>query len=70
MQKLVESALTFGNVATRRRLGYWLETLGVEPKLVKKLLKSVKPTSAFIPSVPGRPVRGKTNGRWGIVING
>jgi predicted transcriptional regulator of viral defense system len=69
MTDLVKWALKAGNVSTRRRLGYWLERIQANPTLVRRLAKSVEPTSAFIPLIPGRPALGKTNKQWGLVIN-
>ncbi len=67
---LVDCALKYGNVATRRRIGYWFEKISADPKLGNRLLKSLKPTQAFIPLYPHKPKSGATNKRWGIVDNG
>ena len=70
IKDLVDSAITAGNVATRRRVGYWLETLKVNPKFVNKLLRKVKATTAVIPLNPKKPLRGTLNRRWGVIVNG
>lgn len=71
-EALVECALRYGNIATIRRIGVLLETLGVDDKLLEKLEERLKPTTATIPWLPGpgEPKHGKLNKRWGVVING
>jgi predicted transcriptional regulator of viral defense system len=69
IEDLVECTIKYGNVSTRRRVGYWLEALNADPKLVMRLFKSVKPTKSFIPLVPRRKQPSTTSKRWGIIIN-
>ena len=67
--KLVDATLKFGDVSTIRRMGVLLEGEGVDEGLLERLEKPLKPTSATIPFVPGKPKRGRLNKRWGVVIN-
>ncbi|MEZ5312126.1 MAG: hypothetical protein R2862_00010 [Thermoanaerobaculia bacterium] len=67
--ELVKSALRFGDLATRRRLGVLLERMEVAEALLKRLSSSLTPTSGKIAWVPGRPVRGRLNARWRVVEN-
>lgn len=67
--KLVDVTLKFGDVGTIRRMGAFLEDEGVDEGLLERLEKVLKPTLATIPSVPGKPKRGRLNRRWGIVVN-
>ena len=67
--RLIETALTYGNISTIRRLGKLLELEGVRPPLLRKLEKALPPTSAWIPWLPTKPKRGNTDRRWGVVFN-
>lgn len=69
IKDLVDVTLRFGNVSTRRRLGCWLEMLAVDPAQVRRLLRSVKRTTAFIPLAPGRKASGRTDSKWGVLVN-
>ena len=69
-EALVECTLRYGDIATIRRIGTLLETLGVDDRLLEKLEKRLMPTMATIPWLPKKPKRGKLNKRWGVIING
>ncbi len=69
LAKLTQMSIEYGNVSTRRRLGYLFEHLKINPKLVAKLKKSVLGTTSFIPFVPEKKPRGTTNRKWGLVVN-
>ncbi len=69
IQSLVDMAITYGNVGTRRRIGCWLEQLSVAPTQVRRLLRSVSKTAAFIRLVPGSEKGGHANSRWGVLVN-
>jgi predicted transcriptional regulator of viral defense system len=67
--KLVNVSLRYGNQGTLRRIGKLLEMEGVQESLLRKLEKALRPSSSLIPWIPTFPKRGKTDHRWGIVIN-
>jgi predicted transcriptional regulator of viral defense system len=67
--ELVKVTLRYGDTGTIRRMGALLENEGVDPALLGKLARALKPTSGLIPWIPGRPKRGTVNRRWGVVIN-
>jgi predicted transcriptional regulator of viral defense system len=67
--ELVNMAVRFGNQGTSRRLGALLESLGVSETLLRKLERTLRSSGSRIPLVPGRPRRGETNRRWGVVLN-
>ncbi len=67
--ELVRATLRFGDIGTIRRIGAFLETEGVEKKLLGKLEKLLKPSTGLIPWVPTKPKRGTINRRWGVVFN-
>jgi len=70
LKKLVKSTLRFGNIGTRRRIGYLLDLLKVDPKITNRSLKDLPKTNSLIPMLPQLPIRGLNNKKWGVVING
>lgn len=69
LRELVRCAVKYGNIASRRRIGWLLERMGVAEGYWKPLKASLKKSSAFIPVDPTRPARGATNPIWGVVEN-
>lgn len=67
---LVQCALKYGDIGTIRRLGYFLQRLGVKEQALSRLRKAVRPTTSFIPIFPRQPRRGTVDRRWGILDNG
>lgn len=67
--ELVDVALRYGDKGTIRRIGALLETQGVETVLLRKLEKTLAPSTGLIPWIPTKPKRGKINRRWGVVLN-
>jgi predicted transcriptional regulator of viral defense system len=67
--ELVNATLRYGDTGTVRRMGVLLEAEGIESTLLRKLERSLKPTSGWIPWIPSKPKRGIHNRRWGVVIN-
>ncbi len=70
LKDLIHVTLNFSNIATCRRIGYFLEFNNVNPRLVNKIHKNLNETSSFIPILPELVNKGKINRRWGIRING
>jgi predicted transcriptional regulator of viral defense system len=68
--ELVEVTAKFGNMATIRRIGYLLDTLGGKPTMINRLLRQLSASSSLIPWIPGRSSKGSINRKWGIIING
>jgi len=66
---LVSSAIRYGDIATRRRLGEAIERAGASGSALKRLAESLSRTSSPIPWIPNRPKQGPTNPRWGVVVN-
>lgn len=70
MSELVDSATRFGNISTRRRLGYILESEKIKfDLLIKKLKNKTSKTQSFIAFNPNKSKKGKINTKWGIIIN-
>ena len=67
---LVELTLRYGDRGTVRRIGALLDRQGVAEALLRKLERTLPPTTSPIPWVPRRPKRGKVERRWGVVWNG
>lgn len=67
--ELANTACEFGNIATRRRIGYWLERLETASRAVKLLKKSLPATQSVIPLVPSQSRRGRSERKWGIIDN-
>jgi predicted transcriptional regulator of viral defense system len=67
--ELVDCAIRFGDIATRRRIGVLLERMGVADEFLKRLSASLSRTSGKIAWIPSRPMHGHKNGRWGVVEN-
>ena len=67
--ELVKCTLRYGDTGTIRRMGALLEREKVDAALLRKLERALKPTNSLIPWIPTRPNRGKSNRRWGVVLN-
>jgi predicted transcriptional regulator of viral defense system len=68
-ENLVNVVLRFGDVGTRRRFGYLLQLELCEERLLRKLERSLKKPTSFIPLIPRRKKRGTVVSRWGVVDN-
>ncbi len=66
---LISVTLHYGNQGTLRRIGKLLEMKGIHASLLRKIEKALQPSSGLIPWIPTFPKRGKTDRRWGIVLN-
>jgi len=67
--ELVQATIEFGNQGTVRRIGALFERLDVQEPLLRRLERGLNPSSSYIPWIPNRAKRGKTNSRWGVIIN-
>jgi predicted transcriptional regulator of viral defense system len=67
--ELVTVTLRYGDKGAVRRIGALLEMQGVEARLLRKLEKVLKPSTAMIPWIPTKRKRGKISRRWGVVLN-
>lgn len=66
---LIRTAIRYGNQRTLRRIGVLLEQEGVEEALLLRIENKVKPSTGLIPWIPVNAGRGKTNRRWGVILN-
>ncbi len=67
--ELVRLTLRYGDVGTVRRIAALLDRQGASPQLLRRLERSLTPSTSLIPWIPNRPKRGKIDRRWGIVWN-
>lgn len=67
--ELVRVTLRYGNIGTIRRIGALLDREGVDAALLRKLERTLKPSTSLIPWIPTRPKRGTVDRRWGVVWN-
>ena len=67
--ELARAAVQFGNMGTIRRIGVILEQLGANKTSLSLLQRALTATTAKIPLVPTRPVRGSVAKPWGVVLN-
>lgn len=68
--ELVEVTIKYGNMATKRRIGYLLDTLIQTQEMTSRLQRKLSTSTAVIPWIPNRPAKGKINCKWGITANG
>jgi len=68
-ESLIRMAIKYGNQGTNRRLGYLLENLGVNPKVLDKLKRKLRSSKSLFSWVPGIPSTGSVNKDWGLIIN-
>jgi len=68
--KLVEVTAKYGNMATVRRIGYLLNTLARNPRIINRFQRQLSASNSLIPWIPGRSAKGAINRKWGIIVNG
>jgi len=66
IKRLVEYAVCFPNIKTRKRIGLILDKAGVPENILKPLLKSIEKTS--IGSLSGSR-KGTLNKKWRVIVN-
>ncbi len=68
--ELIGVTAKYGNIATTRRIGYLLDTVVPNSRMINRLQRRLSASSALIPWVPDRSAKGTINRKWGIIING
>ncbi|MBU4510312.1 hypothetical protein KJ830_04600, partial [bacterium] len=66
IKKLVEYAVYFPNIKTRKRIGLILDDAGVPENILKPLIKSIEKTS--ISSLNGSR-KGTLKKKWRVIVN-
>ena len=67
--ELIEVTAKYGNVATIRRIGYFLDMLVRNPKMMNRLRRQLSTSSSLIPWIPGQSAKGTINRKWGVIVN-
>jgi len=67
---LVKVSISYGDIATIRRVGFFLTRIGIRKSVLSGLIGAIRPTTSFIPLYPNKAQRGVINRRWGILDNG
>jgi hypothetical protein len=70
LKKLVKGTINYGNISTQRRIGYLLDSLGINFRIISPILRCLNQTNSLIPMIPGLPIKGENNRKWGVIING
>jgi len=65
-KKLVEYAVCFPNIKTRKRIGLILDDAGISENILKPLVKSIEKTSVI--SLNGSR-KGTLNKKWRVIVN-
>lgn len=69
LRELIEILLKIGNVAAKKRVGFLLEKEGFLGKYWQRLLNVLDQKKGFIQLVPNSNWKGRTDKKWGIIIN-
>ncbi|MEN9611749.1 MAG: hypothetical protein RLZZ628_2563 [Bacteroidota bacterium] len=65
----LEYVKRFESDASIRRLGFLMEALGILPQIVSELHQKLPKTATYVALDTGLPKIGRSNSRWGIVLN-
>ena len=68
--EIIKNTAKYGNMATIRRIGYLLDTLVRNPRMMNRLQRQLSASSSLIPWIPVRSAKGTINRKWGIIVNG
>lgn len=69
LSALIKTTLHYGNISTKRRIGFFIACIMNNKKLALPLLKTLKPSKGWIGLDPSAPLKGITNKQWGIINN-
>ena len=69
LNKFIRYAVKFPNLATKKRIGYFLEIKGIEEKRLQPLLRSIRRSRSLATLYESRFRKGKINKKWGLIIN-
>ncbi|MFI4938432.1 MAG: DUF6088 family protein [Candidatus Berkiellales bacterium] len=70
IKNLVKVVCRYSNVNTMRRVGYFLDKMGIDNKMTNPILSKLNKTQGWIPLIPSYAMKGVTNKKWGIIDNG
>ncbi|OQA04283.1 MAG: hypothetical protein BWY69_00039 [Planctomycetes bacterium ADurb.Bin401] len=70
IEKFIKYLLKFPIAAVRKRAGYLLEKIGAEPKMLKRLQKSIVDDNTYVVLDPRKKNRkGSVSKEWRIIVN-
>ena len=67
--EIVQCAVRYGNQATIRRIGFFLDRAKNTPTVLRRLRRELSKARSLIPLDPTKPARGSINRTWGIIVN-
>ena len=70
IKELINVTCDYANINTMRRIGYFLEKIGIEDKLTNRILLKLKKTQGWIPLIPTNKMKGVTDKKWAVIDNG
>jgi predicted transcriptional regulator of viral defense system len=59
----------YGNQGTLRRIGFVLARAQPGGAVARTVLRAISKGKSLIPLIPTRPVRGRGDTTWGIIVN-
>ena len=68
--EIIKNTAKYGNMATTRRIGYLLDILVQNSRMMNRLQRQLSTSNSLIPWIPGRSAKGTINRKWGIIVNG
>lgn len=69
IKQLIKQTAQHGNIITIRRIGYCIESLGLDESITALLQKKLISKTGWVLYNPVGPKHGKTNKRWRIIYN-
>ena len=67
-QKTINTAVKYGNIISQKRIGWVLDKLIAQKKILKPLWKKVS-DSSFLTALDPKNRRGPVNKKWGVIEN-
>lgn len=68
--KFIRYAAKFPNIATRKRIGYYLSNLKMKDETVEPLMESISKSNTLTPLYESKSRKGKIDRKWMLIING
>jgi predicted transcriptional regulator of viral defense system len=69
LKELIHLTANYGNKNTIRRIGYYLEKIGVDSRKLTSLIKQLTPIKSYVPSFSYSGIKGKKNKKWQVIDN-
>jgi predicted transcriptional regulator of viral defense system len=69
LSDLIKTTAQYGNISSKRRIGYFLYQQTHDVKLVKPIAKTIKNSKGWLPLNPLGGTKGVTNKKWRIIDN-